>query len=160
MTAPKRQKPVTRAGVVFCWFMIVFLVVFLGFGGGGSLIKDGLDSRSALANGPSGTFTPTDSHCTKDGCTWIGDFVSHEGAIKRTGIKLRDEVRVSRTDPAPAEIADVRLHDDASDSVAYTTDHNWGWTLAKGIFLLVLCLTMSVFLIRMLRRHQRQTQPR
>ncbi|MBB4911159.1 hypothetical protein [Actinophytocola algeriensis] len=92
--------------------MIVF-VALIGLGGGGGLIKGGLDGRSALADGPSGTFTPTDRDCTKDGCTWIGDFVSHEGTITRTGIELRDEVRVSRTDPMPAEIADVRLHDDA-----------------------------------------------
>jgi len=160
MTAPKRQKPVSRGGVVFFWFMIVFMVVFLGLGGGGSLIKDGLDSRSAQANGPSGTFTPTDRECNKEACTWIGDFVSGEGAITRTGIELRDGVRVSRTDPMPAKIADVRLHDDDGRSVAYTTDHSWGWKLAGGIFLLALCLTMPVFLIRLLRRHQRQTQPR
>jgi hypothetical protein len=144
---------------VFIWFMIVFIVL-IGLGGGGSLIKDGLDGRSALADGPSGTFAPTDRDCGKDGCTWIGDFVSHEGTITRTGIELRDEVRVSRTDPMPAEIADVRLHDDARRPVAYTTDRNWGWTLSSGIVLLVLCLTMPVFLIRMVRRHQRQTHPR
>ncbi len=66
-------------------FMIVVLV-FLGLGGGGGLIKEGLDSRSALANGPSGTFTPTDRSCNKTGCAWIGDFVSREGTITRTGI--------------------------------------------------------------------------
>ncbi|MFB6725574.1 hypothetical protein ACFCV3_35715 [Kribbella sp. NPDC056345] len=160
MTGLKRQKPVSRGGVVFFWVMIVLLVVFLGLGGGGGLIKEGLDGRSALADGPSGTFTPTDRFCKKNGCTWIGDFVSREGTITRTGIKLRDDVRVSRTDPMPAEIADVRLHDDAGEPLAYTTDHNWGWTLSKGISLLVLCLTMPVFLIRLLRRHQRQTQSR
>ncbi len=60
----------------------------------------------------------------------------------------------------PAEIADVRLHDDARRPVAYTTDHNSGGTLSNGIFLLVLCLTISVFLIRLLRRQRRQTQSR
>jgi hypothetical protein len=160
MTAPKRQKPVTRGGLVFFWFLVVFMVVFLGLGGGGGLIKESLDGRSALADGPSGTFTPTDRFCKKNGCTWIGDFVSREGTITRTGIKLRDDVRVSRTDPMPVEIADVRLHDDAREPLAYTTDHNWGLRLAGGIFLLVMCLTMPVFLIRLLRRHQRQTQSR
>jgi len=108
-------KPLTRGGRVFFWFMIVFIVL-IGLGGGGSLIKDGLDGRAALADGASGTFAPTDRDCGKDGCTWISDFVSHEGTITRT--------------------------------------------LSGGIILLVLCLTMPVFLIRMVRRHQRQTHPR
>jgi hypothetical protein len=60
----------------------------------------------------------------------------------------------------PAEIADVGLHDDASESVAYTKDHSWGWSLVGGVLLLALGLTMPVFLIRVLRRHQRQTQAR
>ncbi len=159
MTAPRRPKPLTRAGRVFIWFMIV-CIVLMGLLGGGFAIKTGLDARSALANGPSGTFAPTDRDCSKNGCTWIGDFVSHDGTITRTGIRLRDGVRVSRTDPMPAKIADVGLHDDASGSVAYTNDHSWGTSLAGGVLLLALCLTMPVFLIRMVRRHQRQTQPR
>ncbi|MFB6718681.1 hypothetical protein ACFCV3_00885 [Kribbella sp. NPDC056345] len=144
---------------MFIWFMIVF-VVLIGLLGGGFAIKGGLDGRSALADGPAGTFAPTDRVCGKYGCTWIGDFVSHDGRITRTGIKLLDGVDVSRTDPMPAEIADVRLHDDDSGSVAYAKDHSWGSSLVGGALLLVLCLTMPVFLIRMLRRHQRQTQAR
>ncbi len=157
MTGLKRQKPVTRGGVVFFWFGMVFLV-FLGLVGGGGVIKESLDGRSALADGPSGTFTPTGRDCGKSSCTWVGDFVSRDGTITRTDIELRDGERVRRSSPMPAEIADVRLHDGASGALAYTTDHNWGVRLAGGIVLLVLCLTMPVFLIRLLRRQQRQTQ--
>ncbi len=150
----------TRVGRVFIWFMIVFLAL-MGLLVGGFAIKAGLDARSALANGPFGTFAPTDRVCGKYGCTWIGDFVSHDGTITRTGIKLLDGVDVSRTDPMPAEIADVSLHDDADGSVAYTKDHSWGTSLVGGVLFLVLVgLAMPVFLIRMVRRHQRQTQPR
>jgi hypothetical protein len=145
--------------MVFFWFMLVCIVLFSLLVGGG-VIKGGLDGRSALANGPFGTFAPTDRTCSKDGCTWIGDFMSHDGTITRTGIKLRDGERGSRTDPMPAEIADVALHDDAGESVAYTKDHSWGWSLVGGVLLLVLGLTMPVFLIRVFRRHQRQTQAR
>ncbi len=144
---------------MFVWIMIVFIVL-IGLGGGAAGIKDALDGRAALADGSPGTFTPTDRDCGKNGCTWIGDFVSHDGTITRTGVVLRDEVRVSHSDPMPAEIADVRLHDDAGRPVAYTTDHNWGLSLSIGIVLPVLCLTMAVFLIRMVRRHQRQPHPR
>jgi hypothetical protein len=136
--------------------MIVFIVL-VGLGGGGSLIKDGVDSRAALTGGPSGTFVPTDRKCGKSSCTWIGDFVSHDRTITRTGVELRDTVRVRRGDPMPATIDDVRLHDDTSKPVAYTRDHSWGWSVAGGAVILVMCLTMPVFLIRMVRRHQRLT---
>jgi hypothetical protein len=145
--------------MVFFWFMVVFIVL-MGLLGGGAGIKGGLDGRSALANGPFGTFAPTDRDCGKNGCTWIGDFVSDDATITRTGIKLRDGVRVSHGDPMPAEIAGVSLHDDADGSVAYTKDHSWRSSLVGGALLLVLCLTMPVFLIRSVRRHQRQTQVR
>ncbi|WP_238176108.1 hypothetical protein [Kribbella albertanoniae] len=142
------------------WFMIVFLAL-VGLLVGGFAINAGLDGRSALANGPFGTFAPTDRGCGKYDCTWIGDFVSHDGTITRTGTKLLDGVDVSRTEPMPAEIADVGLRDDAGGSVAYTKDHSWGTSLVGGVLFLVLAgLTMPVLLIRMVRRHQRQTQPR
>ncbi|WBQ04101.1 hypothetical protein [Kribbella sp. CA-293567] len=159
MTAARRPKPMTRGGAVFVWFMIV-CIVLMGLLGGGAGIKAGLDGRSALANGPSGSFAPTDRTCGKSSCTWIGDFVSHDGTVTHTGIKLLDGVSVSRTDPMPARIADVRLHDDADGSIAYTEDHSWGWSLVGGALLLLLGLTMPVFLIRVLRRHQQQTQAR
>jgi hypothetical protein len=157
MVAPKPQRSLTRAGKVFCWFMIVF-VALLGVLGGVALIKDGVDSRAALADGPSGTFAPTDRTCHKEGCTWIGDFVSDDGTITRTGIELLDNVRVRHGHPMPAEIDDVRLHDDTSRSVAYTNDRDWRGSLFGGIALPVFCLTMTVFLIRMMRRHQRANE--
>ncbi|WP_432940439.1 hypothetical protein ACQPXM_31665 [Kribbella sp. CA-253562] len=159
MTAARQPKPMTRGGLAFFWFMIV-CIALMGLLGGIAGITAGLDGRSALVNGPSGSFAPTDRTCGKGGCTWIGDFVSHDGTITRTGIKLRDGVRVSRTDPMPVQIADVGLHDDAGESVAYTKDHSWRFSLVGGVLFLVLCPTMLVFLIRVLRRHQRQTPAR
>jgi hypothetical protein len=157
MTAPKPpkpSKPLTKGGRVFIWLMIVF-VAMIGLGGGIALITEGLAGRDALADGPVGTLTPTDRRCSKESCSWIGEFVSEDGAITRTDVELRDADRVRRTDPMPARIDNVRLHDDADRPTVYPIDYNPVPKIAAGVFVLVFCLVAVVLLVRMVRRHKR-----
>ncbi|SQE00429.1 MULTISPECIES: hypothetical protein [unclassified Parafrankia] len=157
MTAPK---PLTKGGKVAIWFMIVFIAL-VGVGGGTALIVEGLDGRDALADGPVGTLTPTGRQCGKDDCSWIGEFVSEDGTITRTGVRLRDAERIRRSDPMPTSIDNVRLHNDAGRPTAYTIDYNPGPKIVGGVFLLVFCLVVAVLLVRMVRRHTRRgpTEP-
>jgi hypothetical protein len=154
MTAPKPPKPLTKGGRVVIWVLIVFIAL-LGVLGGIALITEGVDGGGAQADGPIGTLTPTDRECGKDGCTLIGEFVSEDGAITRTGVELRDAERIRRNDPTPSRIDDVRLHDDADRPTAYTVDYNPVPKIAGGAFLLVFCLVLTVLLVRMVRRHKR-----
>ncbi|MGW5381514.1 hypothetical protein [Nocardia sp. NPDC003963] len=154
----KAEKPLTRRGKLFTWGLIGVIVLFsVGIGVG--LLDMGLDARTALADGPSGTFTPTDRRCGKDGCTFTGDFVGHDGTITRIGIPLRDNARVRHGDAVPAEIDDVHLHDDADGPVGFTTDYNWRWNLFGGTALPVFGLAISVFLILMMKRRGSRTRP-
>ncbi|WP_306360043.1 hypothetical protein [Nocardia sp. CC227C] len=100
---------------------------------------DTLSAHGNLTGGPSGTFTPTDRRCGKDGCAFTGDFISHDGEFSRTGIEL---------------------HDDARSPVAYTTDYDWRWKLFGGTALMAFCLTAPIFLIRAVKRHSRRIGPR
>jgi hypothetical protein len=141
---------------VVCWFLIVFIVL-IGLGAGVSLITAGLEGRAAVAGGPVGVFTPTDRQCGKDGCTWIGEYVSEDGAIVRTEVLLRDAERVRAVDPMPNRIDDVRLADDPERRpVAYTADFNWVFSLVSGVLFPVGCLVGAFFLARMVRRYRSQ----
>jgi hypothetical protein len=154
MTAPKPPKPLSKGGRVFIWFMIVF-VAMVGLGGGIALVTEGLAGRDAMADGPVGTLTPTDRKCAKKNCSWIGDFVSEDDAITRTDVELRGAERVRRTDPMPARIDNVRLHDDDDRPTAYPIGYNPVPKIASGVFVLVFCLVTAVLLVRMVRRHKR-----
>ena len=161
MTAPKPpkpSKPLTKGGRVFVWFMIVFIAM-VGLGGGIALITEGLDGRSALADGPAGTLTPTDRDCGRDSCSWIGEFVSEDGTLTRSGVQLRDAVRIRVGEPMPTRIDNVRLHDDARRPTAYTMDYNTGTRTAGGVFLLAFCLVTATLLVRMVRRHKQPAEP-
>ncbi|MFC4852793.1 hypothetical protein [Actinophytocola glycyrrhizae] len=155
MTAPKPAKPLSKGGRVFIWFMIVF-VALIGLGGGVALIADGVAGRDALADGPVGTLIPTDRRCSEESCSWIGEFVSEDGAITRTGVELRDAGQVGRTGPMPASIDNVRLHDHPDRPAAYAIDYDPVPKIAGGAFLLVFCLATAALLVRMVRRYQRR----
>ncbi len=155
---PKPSKPLSKGGEVFVWFMIVF-VGLVGLGGGAALITSGLAGSDALADGPVGTFTPTDRQCAEESCSWIGEFVSDDGTITRTGVELRDAGRVRRTDPMPAGVEDVRLHDDDDRPAAYSIDYNPVPSIAGGLVVLVFTLVTVVLLVRMIRRHKRRAEP-
>jgi hypothetical protein len=133
----------------------VFIAV-LGIGVGGSLISTGLEGRAAVAGGPVGVFTPTDRQCGKNGCSWTGEYVSEDGAIVRTGVPLRDAVRVRQGDPTPSRIDDVRLGDDPKRPAAYTADFDWVSWLVGGVVFPVGCLVGAFFLARMVRRYRPQ----
>lgn len=158
MTASKPPKPLTKGGKVVIWFMIVFIAM-VGTGGGITLITEGLNGRDALANGPVGALTPTNRDCGRDSCSWIGEFVSEDGTTVRSGVQLRDAVRIRIGDPMPTTIDDVRLHDDAGRPTAYTVDYNPGTRMASGVFLLAFCLVTDVLLVRVVRRAQRPPDP-
>lgn len=158
MTAPKPPKPLTKGGRVSIWFMIVFIAM-VGMGGGIALITEGLDGRGALADGPVGSLTPTDRDCGRSSCSWIGEFVSEDGTVTRSDVRLRDAVRIRLGDPMPSRIDNVRLHDDAGRPTAYTVDYNAGTRTASGVFLLAFCLVTAVLLVRMVRRHKRRPEP-
>jgi hypothetical protein len=149
------SKPLTTGGKVGFWLLIVFVVV-IGVGGGTALIVEGLNGRDAVAEGPVGTFTPTDRECGKDSCTWVGEFVSDDGAITRDGVELRGE-RVGRGDPMPADVGNVRLHDDDRDPVAYTDGYNPVPKVVGGAVLMVFCLVVAVVLVVATRRRVRAT---
>ncbi|WP_157988017.1 hypothetical protein [Jiangella endophytica] len=158
MTAPKPPRPLTRRGRVLIWFMIVF-VAMVGVGGGGALIAEGLNGRDAQADGPVGSLTPTDRDCGRDSCAWIGEFVSEDGTITRTGVLLSDAERTRHGDPMPARIDNVRLHDDAGRPTAYTVDYNPGPRMAAGVFVLMFGLVMAALMVRSVRRYKRPAAP-
>jgi len=149
---PKPSKPLSKGGRVVIWTLIV-LIVTLGVFGGIAVIADGVDGGNALADGPVGTLTPTDRECGDESCWWIGEFVSADGAITRSGVVLRDAEKVRRGDPMPSGIDNVRLHDDAERPTAYTDDYNPVPGIVGGGFLLAFCLVTAVLLTRMVRRH-------
>ncbi|WP_447004698.1 hypothetical protein ACRAKI_34805 [Saccharothrix isguenensis] len=153
MRASKALPPLTRRGRVVCWFLIVFIVL-VGLGVGGSLIGTGLEGRAAVAEGPVGVLTPTDRQCGKNGCSWIGDFESEDGAVVRAGVPLNDAVTVRKGDPTPSRIADVRLADDPERPAAYTADFNWVSSVVGGAFFLAGCLVGGFVLARMVRRYR------
>lgn len=151
---PKPSKPLSKGGRVVIWILIV-LIAMLGVLGGVAVITDGVNGGNALADGPVGTLTPTDRECGDESCWWIGEFVSEDGAITRSGVVLRDAEKVRRGDPMPSRIDNVRLHDDAERPTAYTDDYNPVPGIVGGGFLLVFCLVTAVLLTRMVRRHKR-----
>ncbi|MBB4909955.1 hypothetical protein [Actinophytocola algeriensis] len=151
---PKPSKPLSKGGRVVIWTLIMFIVT-LGVFGGIAVIADGVDGGDALADGPVGTLTPTDRECGDVSCWWIGEFVSEDGAITRSGVVLRDAETVRRGDPMPSGIDNVRLHDDPERPTAYTDDYNPVPGIVIGGFLLVFCLVTAVLLARMVRRHKR-----
>ena len=130
-------------------------VVLIGAGGGTALMVEGLNGRDAVADGPVGTLTPTDRECGKDSCTWVGEFVSDDGAITRAGVELRGADRVGRGDPMPAEVENVRLHDDDRNPAAYPDDYNPVPKVVGGVALLVFCLVVAVVLVMTTRRRRR-----
>lgn len=164
MTAPnppnppkpqKPEKPLSKGGKVFFWIMIVFFGL-AGVLGGVALITQGLDGRDAVADGPAGTLTPTDRECGKDYCRWIGEFVSDDGTVTRTGVELYGAEDFDRTDPMPTRIDNVRLHDDEEKPTAYPTDYNPVPKIVGGVFLILFTLVAEFFLIRMMRRYKRR----
>lgn len=146
---PQRQKQLTTRGRVFCWVMIVFLLLITCLGGGG-LITEGVDGRRAVAHGQVGTLTPTDRECTKDGCRLTGTFASADGTVTKKNVKLKDAVKIRRGDPTPAAIGDVRL----DDETAYTADYNWRGSVVKGSVLTLVGLGIAGALVMMLRRYR------
>ncbi len=134
--------------------MLVF-VVMLGLGLGSIAIKSWVDSRAALNNGPVGTLIPNDRTCGKDGCSWIGEFVSADGTVTRTGVRLIDNERVRRSDPMPARFDNVHLHDDPQRPLAYPDDYVYWWLLPVGIGVLVGCPAVAFVLYRVMKRHER-----
>jgi hypothetical protein len=149
------MKPLTTRGRVFFWLMIVFLLLLTCGGGLSLIITEGVAARQVLAHGPVGTFTPTDSDCSKDGCTWVGTFTSADGRITEEDVELKDAEKVRRGDPMPAAIDDVRLDDEATRPTAYTSDFNWRGSVVKGSVLLIVGLGMTAVLVMVLKRHDR-----
>lgn len=135
------------------WLLIVFVVV-VGVGAGAGLVTSGLEGRAAVTGGPVGVFTPTERQCGKNGCSWVGEYVSEDGAIVRTGVPLRDAVRIRPVDPMPSRIDGVRLADDEDRPEAYTVDFDWVWSSVAGLVLLASCLVAAFLMARTLRRHR------
>lgn len=158
MTTPKPQKPLTKRGRVLIWIMIVFVFI-VGTAGGAAVISEGLHGRDAMADGPAGTLTPTTRECGRDSCSWIGEFVSEDATITRSGVLLRGAERVGHGDPMPARIDDVRLHDDPGQPAAYTADYNSGRRIAAGVFLIAVGLVIGSLLVRNVRRYKRPAEP-
>ncbi|WP_154814933.1 hypothetical protein [Actinophytocola xinjiangensis] len=144
------------AGRVLIGLLIVFIAV-LGVGGGVALITEGVDGRTAVADGPAGTLTPTGRQCGKESCSWIGTFTSDDRKTTRRDVELRDDQTVRRSDPTPAKIPDVRLHD-GDPPVAYSTDYSPVPKIAGGVALIVVCLTVAVLLVLRVRR-ERKSRP-
>jgi hypothetical protein len=133
----------------------VFLLLLTCGGGLGLIITEGVSARRALAHGPVGTFTPTDSKCTKDGCAWVGAFTSADGTVTEEDVELKDAEEVRRGDPMPATIEDVRLDDEATRPTAYTSDYNWRGSVFKGSLLMLVGLGITSGLVIVLKRHDR-----
>jgi hypothetical protein len=150
---PQRQKHLTTRGRVFCWVLIVFILL-LTCGGGLSLIMEGVSGRRALAHGPVGTLTPTDSKCSKDACAWMGTFASADGTVTEEDVELKDAEKIRRGDPTPAAVDDVRLDDEATRPTAYTADYNWRGPVVKGSLLPLVGLGIVGGLVMMLKRYQ------
>ena len=149
------KKPMTTRGRVFFWVMIVLLLLLTCGSGLRLIIAEGLGARRALAHGPVGTFTPTDSKCSKDDCVWVGTFSSADGTTTEEGVELKDAEEVRRGDPMPATIDDVRLDDEASRPTAFTADYNWRGSVVKGSLLLLVGLGTTSGLVIVLKRHDR-----
>ncbi|MBK1787500.1 hypothetical protein [Prauserella cavernicola] len=153
MTTAKPQKPLTTRGKVFGWFLIV-LMALVGLLGGGAVMAEGFAGRGALADGPVGSLTPTERGCGKSDCWWIGDFVSEDASITRTGVELHQSDDVRRTTPMPARIDNVRLHDDAERPAAYSTDYSSMPRIAGGTALLVGGVAGAAVLARVLLKRR------
>jgi hypothetical protein len=150
---PQRQKQLSTRGRVFCWVLIVFILL-LTCGLGLGLIMEGVAGRRAVAHGPVGTLTPTDSKCTKDGCALTGTFASADGTVTKKDVELKEAERIGRGDPTPAAIDDVHLDDEATRPTAYTADYNWRGSVVKGSVLSLVGLGIAGALVRMLKRYQ------
>jgi hypothetical protein len=153
---PKSSKPLSKGGRVVIWTMIV-LIVTLGVLGGIGVIANGVDRSDALADGPVGTLTPTDRECGDLNCWWVGEFVSADGAITRSGVILLDAEKVRIGDPMPSRIDNVHLHDDAKRPTAYTDDYSPVPGIVIGGVLLAFSLVTAVLLTRMVRRRTQRT---
>ncbi|TCJ30972.1 hypothetical protein [Parafrankia sp. BMG5.11] len=148
-----RQKQLTTRGRVFCWVMIVF-VLLTTCAAGLTLIIEGIDGRRALAHGPVGTLTPTDRKCGDESCTWVGTFASADGTVTEEDVELKDAEKVRFSAPMPATIDDVRLDDEDTRPTAYTADYNWRGSVFKGSFVILFGLGISGGLVMMLKRHR------
>jgi hypothetical protein len=148
-----RQKQLTTRGKVVCGVLIVFILLVTCVGALG-LIMEGVSGRRALAHGPVGTLTPTDSRCTKDGCALTGTFASADGTVTKPDVELKDAVKLRRSDPTPAAVDNVRLDDEATRPTAYTADYNWSGPVVKGSLLAFVGLGIASALVLMLRRYR------
>jgi hypothetical protein len=138
---------------VFVWVGIVVILLFTA-AVGASLIGEGLNGRRVLAEGPVGTFTPTDRECNKEACWWLGTFAATDGAVTAKNVELLDAEKVRRGDPRPAAISKVRLDDHATRPTAYTADYSWRGSVIKGSVLVLVGLAISGGLVTMLRRYR------
>ena len=153
-TTPVPPKPMGCVSRVFVWTMIVLIPLFtvtIGL----YFVTDGLSGRDTLANGPVGTFTPTEKSCGgRGGCHLEGTFTSDDGTITRHDVDLRDAMRVGSGDPLPPPVADVRLDTDARRPTAFTADYSWGWAVVQGVGFAVLGPAMAIGLAVGTRRYQ------
>ncbi|WP_017600499.1 hypothetical protein [Nocardiopsis lucentensis] len=122
---------------------------------------EGLSGRETLVSGPVGTFTPVDRSCNNGGCALVGTFTSGDGSIIRQDVVLsRDAVRLSRSDPMPTAIGDVRLGPSGFfRTFAYTTDYSWQWAVTKGVLIAVLVPVALLGVIVGIRRRRARRRP-
>ncbi|MEU6859952.1 hypothetical protein AB0B28_13900 [Glycomyces sp. NPDC046736] len=153
MTSRQHPKPVSPAGRVVLWVLLVF-VILLTLGVGLSLIGDGVNGRRTLEEGPVGTFTPTERGSCETTCALIGDFTSADGTVIERDVELKGRRAVS-SGPLPGEIEDVRLDAESRRPVAYTVGFDWRSSVFKGSAVLLVGVAVATVQVVLIRRHRR-----